>query len=319
MSENDRTPETEDEQFLAEIAAEDEAAALAAERAADEPVDSAVEVEADATDEASDEPEAGAYVYESTTVETETRAYAYELVAEPEPYIYETPPSEDWSPGDIDAALAAVASLSDLMPEREAEAEARADARQSAPTFEPTMPMPPLMTLKRGQLGSVIPALLLIGLGAWLTLTTTSGTPPDPVLVAAVIVGGIALTLLAQWLGTGRWSRGVLFFALTIGLFAGVVAFAIQPGGVELGRSYPLLVSALGLAIVLTGFLARPLNMRLIAPGALLVLAGLTGLAITLGLLPNDWLALAEPLRPIVLVTALVLFLLPLVFRRRSR
>jgi hypothetical protein len=282
MTENDATPETEDEPFLAEIAADDEAAASA------EPdvVDGVAEAHVEASAEASADEQA--------------------------------PPPEDWAAGDIDAALAAVASLSDLMPEREAEAEARADARQSSPTFEPTMPMPPLTTLKRGQLGSVIPALLLIGLGAWLTLTTTSGTPPDPLLVATAAVGGLILTLLAQWLGTGRWSRGVLFFALIVLLFAGVVVFSVQPGGVDLGRGYPLLLVALGLALALAGFLARPLNLRMIAPGALFVLAGLTGLVITLGLIPGDWLALAYPLAPVVLVVALVMFLLPVIFRRRS-
>ena len=124
--------------------------------------------------------------------------------------------------GDIDAALAAVASLSEMMPEREAEAQARADSQQGTPTFVPEMPMPPLTTLKRGQLGSIVPALLLIGFGAWLTLTTTSGTPPDPLLVAGRDRRrDHAVTLLAQWIGTGRWSRGVLFFALLVLLVGG--------------------------------------------------------------------------------------------------
>src|SRR4051812_28977266 len=87
--------------------------------------------------------------------------------AEASPYTFADDaeaPAQDWVLGDIDAALAAVAWLSEIMPEREAEAEARADAKRSAPTFVPKMQMPPLATLKRGQLGSVVPALLLIGL-----------------------------------------------------------------------------------------------------------------------------------------------------------
>src|SRR5579871_516643 len=45
---------------------------------------------------------------------------------EPEPVTADQTAGEDWLPGgsDIDAALAAVASLSEIMPEREAEAEA---------------------------------------------------------------------------------------------------------------------------------------------------------------------------------------------------
>jgi hypothetical protein len=230
------------------------------------------------------------------------------------------PPPDDWMPGDIDAALAAVATLSEIMTDREAEAQARADAKQpTAPTFVPEMPLPPLTTLKRGQLGSIVPALLLIGLGAWLTLTTTGGNPPDPMLVTVIVIAGLVVTLLAQWLGTRRWSRGVLFFALLVLLVAGVVAFAVQPTGIDLLRGYPLLLVAPGLAMVLTGVLARPLNVRLLAPGVLLVVAGVVGLLVTLGILPANLLTTAAPLAPIVGVIVLVLWLLPLAFRRRRR
>ena len=251
--------------------------------------------------------------------EEEEEVVVVETVEEA-PLTQETPlTDEDWLLGDIDAALAAVESFNEIMPEGEAIEEARADAREAQPRFVPEMKLPPLATLKRGSLGSIIPALLLIGIGAWLTLTTTSGTPPDPLLLAAVIVGGIVLTLLAQWLGSGRWSRGVLFFALLVVLVTGVLVFSVQPNGVELGRSYPLLLVALGLATVLAGFLARPVSARLLVPGALLVLGGVVGLIITLGLLPENVMALAPPLAPVMLVIVLVLLLLPLIFRRRPR
>ncbi len=235
-------------------------------------------------------------------------------------YVYEasvSAPADDWMMGDIDAALAAVATLSEIMPEREAEAEARADARQSAPTFIPEMKMPPLTTLKRGQLGSIIPALLLIGLGAWLTVTTTSGAPPDALLVAALVVGGIAVSLLAQWLGSGRWLRGALFLALVVLLVAGVGFFSVQPAGIDLQRGYPLLLVAVGLAAALSGLLARPVNARLLAPGALAVLAGLVGLVVTLGFVPDTLMTAAVPLAPVVLGIVVILWLLPLIFRRR--
>ncbi|MEP7291885.1 MAG: hypothetical protein ABI835_08870 [Chloroflexota bacterium] len=228
------------------------------------------------------------------------------------------PPVDDWMMGDIDVALAAVASLSEIMPEREAEAEARADAKKSAPTFVPAMQLPPLATLKRGRLGSLVPALLLIGLGAWLTLTTTAGTPPDPLLTAALVGGVIVVSLLAHWLGTGRWSRGLLFFALLALLVVGVIVFTMQPNAVEPKRAYPLLLVALGAAVGLAGLLARPFNPRLTLPGGLLVLAGAVGFTITLGLLPANLLTLAPPLAPAMLVVVLVLLLLPLVFRRRK-
>lgn len=236
---------------------------------------------------------------------------------EPAPVVTELPPADDWMVGDIDAALAAVASLSEIMPEREAEAEIRADARRSAPAFVPGMAMPPLATLKRGQFGSLVPALLLIAFGAWLTLTTTAGTSPDPVLVLVIVAGGIIVTLLAQWLGTGRWSRGLFFFALLVLLVAGVIAFALQPTGLDVLRTYPLLLVSLGLAMGLAGLLARPFNARLTIPGGLFVVAGVVGMAVTMNAVPANLLSAAALLAPVVLGIVVLLWLLPLIFRRR--
>jgi len=179
------------------------------------------------------------------------------------------------------------------------------------------MQIPPLVTLKRGRLGSLIPALLLIGIGAWLTLMTTSGTPPDPLLTVGVLVGAVVLSLLAQWLGSGRWSRGLLFFALLVLLLAGVVFLAFQPTGIDPQRGYPALIIALGLAIVLAGLLARPVSAGVIIPGVLVIFAGAIGFAVTLGYIPADILASAVTFAPVVLVIVLVLLLLPLIFRRR--
>lgn len=247
-------------------------------------------------------------VAEAVEMEVEVSAVDEEVGVTDNPLM-----GEDWSLGDIDAALAAVASLSETVADAEAESH-----QQAEPTFVPEMSMPPLTTLKRGQLGSLVPALLLIGVGAWLTLTTTTGAPPSPLLVAGVVIGGLVLTLLAYWISSGRWSRGTLFFALVVLLVAGVIGFSLQPNGLNLTRAYPLLIVAVGLAVVLDGLLARPANARLIAPGALLVLAGVVGLTVTLNLIPPDVMTIAVPLAPVVLIVVVLLWLLPLVFRRRS-
>lgn len=245
---------------------------------------------------------------------SELEASAAPPVAAPPPL-----PSDDWMVGDIDAALAAVASLSEIMPQREAEAEARADARRSSPAFVPEMQIPPLVTLKRGRLGSLIPALLLIGIGAWLTLQTTGGTPSDPLLTAGVLGSAVVLSLLAQWLGSGRWSRGLLFFALLVLLLAGVVFLAFQPTGIDPQRGYPALIIAFGLAVVLAGLLARPVSVGVIIPGVLVIFGGVVGFAVTLGYIPADVLAAAVTVAPVVLVVVMVLLLLPLIFRRRRQ
>ena len=297
MIENDSTPEPENDELLAQD------------------VDSAAEAADESAAEAVDEPIASP---ESDDLEAEAVGAADVISAETMPPAM----GDDWMIGDIDAALAAVASFNEMMPEGEAEAEAQADAARTAPAFVPEMQLPPLTTLKRGQLGSVVPALLLIGIGAWLMLLTTTGTQLDPLLLALVIGGGIVLSLLAQWIGTGRWSRGVLFFALAAllltGAVAGINAFAQQSGGIDLVQGYPLLIAALGLAFVLDGILARPASARVITPGLLLIVAGGVGLAVTLNLLPTSLLDFAAPLLPVVLVIVAVLLLLPLIFRRRN-
>ena len=213
---------------------------------------------------------------------------------------------------DIDSALAAVASLSETVAEREADEQARIDAREKAiPTYIPESALPPMTTLKRGHLGSVVPALLLIAIGAWLTLMTTSGAAVDPLLLAAVAFGAVALSLFAQWLGSGRWSRGTLFFGVLIALVMLFFAAGMQPNGLDLTESYPLLLAVFGAALIAAGLLARPVKGRALIPGVLLLAAGGIGLAINLGIIPAELLSFAVPVAPFVLIAVVVLLLLP--------
>jgi hypothetical protein len=218
------------------------------------------------------------------------------------------PPME--STGEYDAL--AVSPIGDTMAERETEREF------IPPAFEPSLPMPPMTTLRRGQLGSVVPALLLIGIGAWLTLTTTAGTPPNPLLVAGAAVGAMILTLLAQWLSTGRWGRGYFFFAVILLLMTGIVVFSLQPGGVSLVRGWPLLFIALGIAVILSGLLPRPRNQQMVQPGIFLVIAGLLGMLITYNVVPQRILAAFAPWWFVVVIVLVLVWMLPLVFRRRE-
>jgi hypothetical protein len=242
------------------------------------------------------------------------------------------PEPSDVMPGDLDieAALAAVSSISDMLAEKEAEELAEVEraeaARQAAAERQARLehperffPVPPQTTLHRGQMASVIPALVLIGLGAWLTFTlTTSKAAPDPALMIGALAGGAALMLLSRWLTAGRWARGALFFALALLFGGGTILFLAQPASPGLGRGWPLLVAALGLAIMLTGILAQPSDRRLLWPGLLLVAAGGAGLAVTLNLLNSDLLNLAATWWPVPVVLLLFLLLLPLVARRRA-
>lgn len=232
-------------------------------------------------------------------------------------------PDADWnmlstggSALDIDAALAAAAALSD---EPATPAEAQDIALDAAPrkrvgTYAPALSLPPMTRLKRGQLGSLVPALVLIGVGAWLTLTTTSGASLDPLLLIAALIGGIAVSLLAHWLGSGRWSRGTLLFGVLIALTAAGIGAAALRG--ELGRTYPLILAFAGVALILAGVLSRPPMRRAFAPGLLLIAAGVVGALVTLGIVPSGLLPFAASAAPIVAILVVIVLLLPRLRRR---
>jgi hypothetical protein len=128
---------------------------------------------------------------------------------EPEP----APPAlEPFAPvePDVDAALSALSSLNVLA----ADAPREAFAPQEVILSE-ELPQPPLATLKRGTTPSVVPALLMIAAGVFLTFYLASGNPmPAPQHLAG---GGLILfgiSSLTWWLGTSRWARGSLLVGL---------------------------------------------------------------------------------------------------------
>jgi hypothetical protein len=231
---------------------------------------------------------------------------------------------------DLEAALAAVSTLDDMVAEQEAaeqariareealvEARAEAEARLQNP--ELFFPVPTLLTLQRGQLQSLVPALALILLGAWLTfsLTTTNRLPDTPILLGAVGLA-IALTLLSRWLSSGRWARGALFAGITLLLLVGVAAvLVLQPTGFDLQRGWPLLLAAPGLGMILAGLLARPLERGLFYAGLVLVMMAVAGLVPQLGVLSGSLLAIISSAWPVVAGVGLIFLLLPFVFRAR--
>jgi hypothetical protein len=225
---------------------------------------------------------------------------------------------------DVDAALAAVASLSDVMAEQEAAEQAKVDAeaiaaeeaaQQAIPVTRQVMPRPPLVTLRRGQPASVVPAVLLMGIGAWLTFALTTSAAPDSTAITLVVVAGLILALMAHWLSSGRWSRGVFFFGTLILLNAAALAFLTQPFSPGLPRGWPLLLVAGGLAFVLTAFLTRPRERRMALPGILLILGGLTGLGFGLGVSDGQILASIAPLWPVAVAAVVIVWLLAIMAR----
>jgi len=231
---------------------------------------------------------------------------------------------------DIEAALAAVSTLSDVMAEQEAaeqarvariEAEAQAKVERQARMDNPErfFSVPPLTTIKRGQLASIIPAVWLIGLGAWLTLSlTTTRTAPDSALLSLVIALGLGLTFIARWLASHRWARGSLFFGLICLLFSGLFFYVSQPNAFGLGSTWPLFIAAIGLAMLLTRILTGSSEKRLTFPSLMLIIAGAAGAVITMGFMPTNISVAAASLWPVAILIIVVIWLLPLVFRQRE-
>jgi hypothetical protein len=231
---------------------------------------------------------------------------------------------------DIEAALAAVSSLSDMLAEQEAaeqariaqiEAEAQAAAERQARMEHPEQffPVPPMSTLQRGQMASVIPALFLILVGAWLTFTlTTTKTAPNISFTVAIVLGGIGLALLVRWFNSGRWARGALFGGLLSLSSAAVLFYLLQPFSPGLGRGWPLLLCCIGIATALTGLLAFPADRRQIFPGIVLFIAGISGAVVSTGALGSEFINLAASLWPVAAVIVALILLLPLIFRQRG-
>ncbi|GIL11800.1 MAG: hypothetical protein BroJett038_05200 [Chloroflexota bacterium] len=227
---------------------------------------------------------------------------------------------------DIEAALAAVSTLSDMLAEQEAAEQARiAQAEAEAMAAEERrlrlehperfFPVPPPVVLRRGQVASVLPALVLIALGAWLTFAYTTGTPPDGGLVALALGGGLVIILIGRWLSSGRWARGSLFLALALIGVGGALALLAVPGSPGAARGWPLMLIGLGAAFFLAAALAAPPDRRLILPGVLLAVSGLAALVVTFGLLPGSLLDMAAGLWPAAVVALLVVWLLPVIRR----
>lgn len=243
------------------------------------------------------------------------------------------PPEEAESPLDeldIDAALAAVSSLSDVIAEQEAAEEARlaritaaehAAAERQARIERPEMffDMPTSITLRRGHPSSVIPGALLIGIGAWLTfILTTSAAPPSNALLIGVALGGIGVALLAHWIASGRWARGAFFLGTLLLAIAGGSVFFAGADTPDLSTGWYLLVIAPGTALLLAAFLARPLERKLVLPGLTLILGGTTTFAISSGILGGQVAAIVRTLWPLALAIVLALLVLPIFVRRRN-
>lgn len=261
------------------------------------------------------------------------------------------PRSDEDGSFDIDAALAAVASLHQIAGEGEKPEDTAADDTATAPevandfqddfhsganpiletgilpavssensaaaTVQATdFVRPELFILERGQAASVVPAVLLMAAGAWLTYTLVSGATVLPGQLLGLALAGMGSMLLAQWLSTSRFARGSFFAGcLLIGL-GGLLLVLFQPGGSG-WAGYPLALAVLGAAFLLTALFTMPRSGRLGFVGLAFVWAGLAGLSVTQGILDAALLTGFSRIAPIIAVFVALVLVAPLLRRRR--
>ena len=208
---------------------------------------------------------------------------------------------------DIDAALAAVASLSDVAAEREAYDDAQETAAQESelPVF--LLPTPPAVALKRGTPASLIPALILIVTGGLLTLATTSGAAIPAPFIAFGALAAVAVLMLGYWLTAGRWARGAFFLATLLLLSAGALYWLTLPGSPGAAGT-PIFIVTTGIALILTAFMSRPRTRRAFLPGLLMIVGGGVGLGFSLGVFNTALLATAAQYAWVIPVALLVLW-----------
>lgn len=189
---------------------------------------------------------------------------------------------------------------------------------EETPPRDSTIPQPPPSVLNRGTLPSVTPAILLIGVGGLLTLLLTTSDDPIPAsLLLALAIAGVGVILLGQWLSSGRWSVGNFLFGSFLLLTGATGATLIQTDILTLQQGAPLILTALGLAFVLTDIFTATTN-RVWFIGLVLGLAGIVGVMLTGDLLDESLTGIVQIIAPIVL-GLLVLFLIVPIFRRNTQ
>ena len=246
---------------------------------------------------------------------------------------YDGAPDFDNADFDIDAALAAVAGLPALAdlpetPEDEA-AESYSDEQPNdAEADEAAIPQPaayqdaqvsppPLSKLRRGQAASVVPALLLIAVGAGLSLyLTTNDEAINPAIILSVLLALGGMVLLSWWLSSHRSASGAFFFGSLLLFNAAAIFISNTPQGFDLA-GWPLSIAATGLAIFLTALVVPHMGGRLAVVGLGIIIAAVAGVALTSNLIDPSIQEIAANVWP--LAPALILFFLIAPLFRRNR
>lgn len=228
---------------------------------------------------------------------------------------------------DIEAALASVSSLSDAIAEQEAaeaaeqariEAEQRQREQERAQRAAYYFPRPPLSRLQRGQITSVLPAFTLILLGAGLAVALSTGdvTVDGPTLLLAGLTwAGVIMVL--QWLVSARWAGGSLFAGSAI-LLAIATLIALNSTEDPGADGWPLLLTAVGVAALVSALFSQPVSRHQWFVGVMLMLMGVIGALYTTGRLEALPDATISLMTFAALALVLLLLIAPLLARRQG-
>ncbi len=274
---------------------------------------------------------------------------------EPTPDTEESLPEEEYEPWevreaqasalggdfDVDAALASIATLSDLGidddsdDEDDFEPDDASSDDQIGEEINPDGPedefgvpdisrsraaaqinVPPIYDFSRGQLASIVPALALMIYGAWLTFVLSSDAAPS--LTEALVFALIAIgaSIFSYWLSSGRLANGAGMIGLSLIIVPASLYFITinDTLGVE---GWPLLIVAVGIAQFLSSILSRGTVVKGGFTGLLLMLMGGFAYMLTSQTLDFDIDKNAEVLLPVLGVFAVILLIAPLLPRRR--
>ena len=170
---------------------------------------------------------------------------------------------------------------------------------------------------------SMLPlALYLLAMGAYL-IADKQQVDGLPDLDSPALIGGLVLAVAASMmlhsLVFGRRERGLLFVGLTIWVTAGAVGLLVasKADAPDATEWWPILLVALGVALLLTYLVERAHDTRLVLLSIMTFVAGGVAFWTTLGNADLDRLDNAADYWPLLLAV-LGVGLLPLAFRRRT-
>lgn len=219
-------------------------------------------------------------------------------------YILDTPNGLDFTFSasgldelDIEGALASITGLDAAIAEHQITDE-EAPAVEPEPALDPEqvrretesrhraiqqasgrIEQPSLRRVGRGQLASLVPAVLLMMLGAGLTVYLAEPSVFEGVVVnggtfAMLLAGMFGVMLISYWLSSGRWASGALFVGLSLLISLGVVIVAPT---VAPDAGWIFLLSGVGVSVFLSGLLSRGTGKYQYFVGLALFVAGLAG------------------------------------------